>query len=472
MPKNKLKFICSKLQSAFLILLAGISFAQIGTAKADQPNVIIIFTDDQGYQDLGSFGSPNIKTPNLDKIAKEGTRFTDFYSANSVCSPSRASLLTGRYPQRTSITGVLFPTSTNGLPQNEITIAELLKQKGYATACVGKWHIGHKKEYLPTQHGFDSYFGIPYSNDMSLFKNPTLSKDVNLRDGASIEKINQGIYYPNKGENKRRSPLMRNEEVIEFPADQSTLTKRYTDEAIRFIENNKNKPFFLYLAHTMPHIPLYATEKFRGKSEQGPYGDTVEEIDFNVGRLMKALKENQLDENTLLIYTSDNGPWNLGKKGGCAKPLRGYKFNTLEGGQRVPCLMRWPGQIPAGKVCSEISSTMDLLPTIATLADCTVPVDRTIDGKNIFDLMAGKNGAKTPHEYLYYWRGKKVEAVRYGKWKLRTHKDISELHNLESDISESRNLIEEKKEIAMHLSKKMEEHEAEVLEDFHNTYKK
>ena len=417
------------------------------------PNFIIIFTDDQGFEDIGCFGSPKIKTPHLDKLAAEGRKFTSFYSANSVCSPSRASLLTGCYPVRVSIPGVLFPRHEIGLNPDEITIADLLKSKGYATSCIGKWHIGHKPKFLPTRQGFDSYYGIPYSNDMTIDPEANLAADIKLREGFTIERIR------NEKPKKDFVPLMRNEEVIEYPCDQTTLTKRYTEEAVKFIEENKNKPFFLYLPHTMPHIPLFASEKFKGKSERGLYGDTIEEIDWSVGEIMKSLRDNNLDENTLVIYTSDNGPWKLkGGRGGSAHPLRGFKFQTYEGGMRVPCIMHWKGKVPAGSSCDEIAATIDLLPTIAGLSGAEMPNERTIDGKDIWPLIAGKKGAQTPHEIYFFYKGNKLESARQGKWKLRRSGKKSqpvELYDLASDISESKNLAKENEILVNEIINKM-----------------
>jgi len=417
------------------------------------PNFIIIFTDDQGFEDIGCFGSPKIKTPHLDKLAAEGRKFTSFYSANSVCSPSRASLLTGCYPVRVSIPGVLFPRHEIGLNPDEITIADLLKSKGYATSCIGKWHIGHKPKFLPTRQGFDSYYGIPYSNDMTIDPEANLAADIKLREGFTIERIR------NEKPKKDFVPLMRNEEVIEYPCDQTTLTQRYTEEAVKFIEENKNKPFFLYLPHTMPHIPLFASEKFKGKSERGLYGDTIEEIDWSVGEIMKSLRDNNLDENTLVIYTSDNGPWKLkGGRGGSAHPLRGFKFQTYEGGMRVPCIMHWKGKVPAGSSCDEIAATIDLLPTIAGLSGAEMPNERTIDGKDIWPLIAGKKGAQTPHEIYFFYKGNKLESARQGKWKLRRSGKKSqpvELYDLASDISESKNLAKENEILVNEIINKM-----------------
>jgi arylsulfatase A len=354
-----------------------------------KPNIIIIFTDDQGYQDLGCFGSPLIKTPNIDHMAKEGMKFTDVYSASSICSPSRAALLTGCYPPRVSITSVLFPKDKVGLHPNEMTIADMLKAQGYATACIGKWHLGHLPEFLPTKQGFDSYFGIPYSNDMTIDKNAQFADDIVFREGMTLEKVRT------ETPKAHWVPVMRDEKVIEYPADQMTLTKRYTEEAIRFIVKNKKNPFFLYLPHAMPHIPIFVSEKFKGKSERGVYGDAIMEIDWSTGEIMRTLKSLGIDQNTLIIFTSDNGPWNLKDgEGGDAFPLRGYKFQTYEGGMRVPAIMRWPGKIPSGVVCSEIASTIDILPTIASLTGTPLPECRVIDGKNIWPLMSGEKGLR------------------------------------------------------------------------------
>ncbi len=438
----------------FIILqLTGLIFSKT-------PNFIVIFTDDQGYEDIGCFGSPKIKTPHLDKLAAEGRKFTSFYSANSVCSPSRAALMTGCYPTRVSVPGVLFPRHKEGLNPDEITIAEVLKTKGYATSCIGKWHIGHKPKFLPTRQGFDSYYGIPYSNDMTIDPEAKFAADINLREGFTLDRIK------NEKPKKNLVPLMRNEEVIEYPCDQTTLTKRYTEEAVKFIEKNEDKPFFLYLPHTMPHIPLFASKKFKGKSDRGLYGDTIEEIDWSVGEIMKALRKNNLDENTLVIYTSDNGPWKLKEgRGGSAHPLRGYKFQTYEGGMRVPCIMSWKGKIPSGTVCDEMSATIDLLPTFANLAGAKIPDDRIIDGKNIWPIISGKKGARSPHDIYYYYKGNRLESARQGKWKVRRSGKKSqsvELYDLENDITESKNLSQKNPELIETILKKMDKFDKDL----------
>jgi len=400
----------------------------------DRPNFIIIFTDDQGYQDVGCFGSPLIRTPNLDRMAAEGMKLTDFYVAAAVCSPSRAALLTGCYPPRVSITKVLFPEDDIGLNLTELTIANILKAHGYVCACVGKWHLGHLPEFLPSQQGFDYYFGLPYSNDM----------------------------WPENNKKYPPLPLIKNEKNIEENPDQSQLTQRYTKEAIKFITQNKDWPFFLYLAHTMPHVPLHVSEKFKGKSKRGLYGDVIEEIDWSVGRILKTLKRLGIDEKTLVLFTSDNGPWlSKGENGGSALPLRAGKGTTYEGGMRVPCITRWPGKIPAGKVCYELCAAIDLLPTFARIAGAKAPTDRVIDGEDIWPLMSGKPGAKSPHKAFYYYKGDKLEAVRSGTWKLRRVKR-PELYDLEVDISEKHNLACERIEIVKRLTDMMEKFDRQL----------
>ena len=428
------------------IFLAANMTLSAGNVKSKMPNIIIFLTDDQGYQDVGCFGSPLIKTPNLDRMAREGVRFTDFYSAAPVCSPSRAALLTGCYPPRVGVPRVLWPDDKIGLDPREVTIADMLKAKGYTTACIGKWHLGDKPEFLPGKQGFDSYLGIPYSNDMTINPKFELSKEVVLRNGVSRESISA---KPLPGGNV---PLMRDGKVIEYPVDQTLLTKKYTEEAVKIITENRNKPFFLYLAHTMPHIPLHASADFYGKSARGLYGDVIEEIDWSMGEILKTLKSLNIDENTLVIFTSDNGPWNLKNgMGGSASPLRGFKFETYEGGMREPMIAHWPGRIPAGSVCSEIASTIDLLPTVAYLTGSKNPSNR-VDGKNIWPLLSGKKGAKTPHNYYYYYSGTSLQAVRSGAWKLRHVKEKDELYDLAADISESQNVASDHPEIVKRLT--------------------
>jgi arylsulfatase len=393
-----------------------------GKSSAGKPNFIVIFTDDQGYADVGCFGAEGFETPNLDRMAAEGAKFTSFYSAAPVCSPARAALLTGCYPMRVSIPRVLFPRDNIGLNPNEITIADILKARGYATCCIGKWHLGHLPEFLPTRQGFDYYFGIPYSNDM---------KPVVLIEG---------------------------EETIEVKPDQSRLTRRYTEKAVEFIKKNKDRPFFLYLPHTMPHVPLYASDAFKGKSKQGLYGDVIMEIDWSVGQILKTVKQLGIDDKTVVIFTSDNGPWlSKGDHGGCAKPLRDGKFATYEGGMREPAIMRWPGKIPAGMVCSEMATTMDFLPTFAKLAGARVPADRTIDGKDIWALMTDPK-AKTPYKEFFYYFERQLGAVRSGNWKLvlerkrGSRRIAAGLYNLGEDIGEQNDVSAQHPEIVRRLT--------------------
>jgi arylsulfatase A-like enzyme len=419
--------------------------------KPRPPNFVVIFTDDQGYADLGCYGSVRIKTPRIDRMAAEGVRLTDFY-AQPVCTPSRAALLTGCYPQRVGLaltprgeTGqnfgsVLFPDSKCGIHKDEITLAELLKTKGYATACVGKWHLGHLLPFLPTRNGFDYYYGIPYSNDMV----PT--------------------------------PLMRGEKVIEEPANQDTLTERYTDEAIKFIHENKDKPFFLYLPHNMPHVPLHASEKWRGKSAGGLYGDVIECIDWSVGQVLDALKDAGVEGNTLVIFTTDNGPWlTRAEDGGLATPLRNGKGTTYEGGVRVPCIARWPERIPAETVCHEMAANFDLYATFAALAGAKLPDDRIIDSKDIWPLLSGQPGATTPHECLYYYNQTELEAVRSGPWKLRLDfapnqgpnkpgdAPINEyLYDLAVDIGEQKDVLRNHPDVADRLRALMDQARADL----------
>ncbi|MGZ8940387.1 MAG: sulfatase family protein, partial [Limisphaerales bacterium] len=359
------------------------------------PNVVLIYADDLGYADIGAFGATNIATPNLNRLAREGRKFTSFYVAQPVCSASRAALLTGCYPNRVGISGALGPKSKVGINKEEMTLAELVKQQRYATAIFGKWHLGHHPEFLPTRHGFDEYYGLPYSNDM-------WPQHPEAKAGT----------YPDL-------PLIGGELTLELNPDQTQLTKDYTKRATKFIERNKERPFFLYLAHSMPHVPLYASEDFRGKSRAGLYGDVIEEIDWSVGEVMRALEEHALAENTLVIFTSDNGPWlSYGNHSGTAGELREGKGTVWEGGVRVPCIMRWPGRIPANTACDEPAMTIDLFPTIAALVGAELPEHR-IDGKNIWPLIEGARGAKSPQEgYFFYYNANDLLAVRSGEWKL------------------------------------------------------
>ncbi len=368
------------------------------------PNFVIVFTDDQGYGDLGVYGHPSIRTPHLDRMAREGIRFTDFYSAASVCTPSRAALLTGRLPIRSGMTSdtrrVLFPDSAGGLPSSEITIARALKEAGYATAAVGKWHLGHLPEYLPTRHGFDYYFGIPYSNDMDRTADPELGRAI-FRDPR--------IEYWNV-------PLMRNEEIIERPADQRTITRRYTEEAIRFVREHRGRPFFVYLAHSMPHVPLFASDAFLGTSPRGLYGDVIEEIDWSVGQILDVLREEGLARDTVVFFTSDNGPWLIyDEHGGSAGLLRDGKGTTWEGGMRVPALAWGPGRVAEGAVDRSVAGTLDLFPTFLAMAGEPPPRDRIIDGRDLSRRLRGEDD-EAPDLFFFY-RGTQVFAVRKGPFK-------------------------------------------------------
>ena len=377
-------------------------------AEASPPNFVVIFADDLGYGDLGCYGHPTIRTPNLDRMAAEGTRFTDFYSAAEVCTPSRAALLTGRYPIRSGMCHdrfrVLRAASTGHLPLTEVTLPELLKTRGYATGLIGKWHLGvwsNNPDGHPSKHGFDFNFGLPHSNDM----NPA----PGAPKGAPGRLDQDPAWW--------QAPLYRGQELIEKPADQTTLTRRYTEEAEKFIAEKKGGPFFLYMAHTFPHVPLFSSASQRGKSPRGPYGDVVEEIDASVGRVLDAIRTAGIERNTLVIFTSDNGPWLIqGRAGGSAGLLRDGKGSTWEGGMRVPGLAWWPGTVPAGRVCHEVAATMDLRPTFTALAGATVPADRPIDGIDILPVLKGTGPA--PREAYFYYRGNQLFAVRLGQWKV------------------------------------------------------
>ena len=384
---------------------------------AELPNIILILNDDMGYSDIGCFGSEINATPRINQLAKEGRKFTSFYMASSVCSASRAALMTGRYPHKLNCPVVCFPNRNGGLESSNFTIAKLFKSVGYKTLAVGKWHLGDQIQYLPTNHGFDSYFGIPYSNDMYPAKNMKYAENCRYLNGFDQEKIKLAFANAPEGKQpklKDKVPLMRDEECIEFPLDQTTITRRLADESIRFIEKNAQAktPFFLYLANPMPHTPLFVSPEFEGKTGHGLYADVIAEIDFNTGRVLDALKENGLDENTLVIFSSDNGPWLLrGDHGGSAKPLRDGKGSSYEGGQRVPTIMRWPTKIRAGTVCSEIATAMDLMPTFAAILGEKLPVGTELDGHNMLNLMV--DDAKTAYDGFYYSKS----AFRSGDWK-------------------------------------------------------
>jgi len=385
----------------------GASSQKNAIPKPSTPNIIIILMDDMGYGDIGRNGANQYETPNLNKLANQGMQFTWYYCPQAVSSASRAGLLTGCYPNRIGFAGALMPWAEVGINPEETTIPEMLKTKGYYTGAIGKWHLGHHKKFLPLQHGFDYYFGLPYSNDMW---------PVDF-DGVPFEK-------KDPTNNKMRYPVLPliegNEKVAEVRtlSDQDKLTTEYTERAIKFIEDHKKEKFFLYLPHSMVHVPLGVSDKFKGKSKQGMFGDVMMEVDWSVGEIMKTLEKNGLEKNTLVIFTSDNGPWlNFGNHAGTTGGLREGKGTSWEGGQRVPCIMRWPGVIPEGTICSKLSSSIDLLPTLAAITGAKLP-DKKIDGVNIYQLMIGEKDAMPRHEFLYYYRQNSLEAVQIDYWKL------------------------------------------------------
>jgi arylsulfatase A len=428
------------------LLACGIGVALPAHAGEAPPNIILIFIDDMGYADIGPFGNTTLRTPHLDKMAAEGMKFTSFY-ATPVCSMSRACLMTGCYNARVSIPGVLFPADKIGLNPDEITLAEIVKPKGYATAAIGKWHLGHQQEFLPTRQGFDYYFGLPYSNDMG---------------------------------GKPPLPLIRNAATIETEPDQSQLTRRYTEEAVKFIREHKDGPFFVYLPHTMIHFPLAASEAFKGKSKQGIVGDAIEEIDWSVGEILTTLKELGLDDKTLVIFTSDNGPARR-----AAPPFRGSKATSFEGGVREPCILRWPGKIPAGTTCGEIIGNIDMLPTFAKLVGAEPPRDRVIDGRDFTSLMFDPKSGPVRDTHLYFG-GRLVGetsliAIRQGDWKLflktpaaasknkKSNKSTDDksppvLYNLTSDPGETKDVAADHPEIVSRLQTEARNREAEIKE--------
>ena len=447
------------------LLLAGALCA----APAPKPNVIVIFTDDQGYGDLGCYGSPNIETPNIDRLASEGIRFTSFYAA-LFCAPSRAQLLTGSYAARVGHARNPAPNAAFGLHPAEITVAELLKGAGYATMCIGKWHLGDAPEFLPTRQGFDTYFGLPFSNDMWRYHPnmpPRENEDALMRAmrerAAYTGWAGRGTYYPPNGGFPNDLPLMRDEKVVETNPDQRQLTTRYTEAALDFIQAQRDRPFFLYLAHAMPHVPLFVSEKFAGKSARGLYGDVIMEIDWSVGQIMARLKQLGLDERTLVVFTSDNGPWlGYGIDGGSAGPLRDGKSSTWEGGMRVPAIFRWPGKIPAGRRTDAIAANIDVLPSVARLAGAAVPVDRVIDGRDLWPLLTGET-PRSPHRHFHYLGGSMEGRVNYRgirdeRWKLIVSvgddgkAKPEQLYDLGADIGEKFDRLKEHPDIAQRLT--------------------
>ncbi len=446
-----------------------------GSLHAAKPNFVIIFTDDQGYGDLSCFGSKTIKTPNIDRIAKEGRKFTSFMVASPVCTPSRAALLTGCYPKRVGMhQHVLFPASTKGLNAKEHTIADHLKGQGYATACFGKWHLGHHKETLPTANGFDTYFGIPYSNDMNHPDNK--GKPRGGWQGMDILWAD-----PESTLTKWKTPLYEDDKIVELPVDQRTITRRCTQKSIDFIKANKDKPFFIYLPHSMPHIPLYVPDEVRDPDPKRAYINTIEHIDAEVGRLLKTLDDLKLVDNTYVIYTTDNGPWlPFRHHGGSAGPLRDGKGTTFEGGQRVPCVMRGPG-IPASSVCDELTGTIDLLPTIAAITGKPLANERKIDGMDVSALWKGTKEKSPRKEFIYYTSRGDLEGLRSGKWKLLVKKPRANrrananqqknrapqvfLFDLKADVGEQNNLVEAKPAMVKKLKARMEALDAEITQN-------
>ncbi len=452
MPKRTLNAL------VFFSIIAGWATAPaVDEAYGSRPNIILILADDMGYADVGIYGARHIKTPRVDRMAREGIRFKEFY-VESLCSPTRAALLTGSYAERVGMRRVCWPDSTYGLHPDEITLAEILKKRGYTTALIGKWHLGHHEEFLPTNQGFDYYFGLPYSNDMG-------------------PESRRGPFDP--------LPLMENETVIEHGPDQRYLTKRYTEKVLELLEEERDEPFFILLSHTFPHVPLYIREAFRGVSGFGLYGDVIEEMDWSTGAVLDKLEERGLDDDTLVIFTSDNGPWlQKGAHGGLATPLREGKGTAWEGGHRVPAVMRWPGVIPEDVEIDGITTIMDLYPTFAALAGAEVPADRVIDGKNIWPLISGEEGAYSPHDVFFYYRLRQLHAVRVGNWKLHLegprrdynninynysddyafHQDEA-LFNLAEDIGEQRNLAFHRPDIVDAIQNIVERHTAEMEEN-------
>lgn len=423
-----------------------------------RPNILLINCDDLGYGDLGCYGSTLNETPHLDALADQGTLFTDFYMASPVCSPSRAALLTGCYPPRIGFgdfngMSVLFPGFPMGLNPEESTLAKVLHQSGYATKAVGKWHCGDQPEFLPNRHGFDSYYGIPYSNDMGRQVRPAgwPSKEELAEQGIEVDVWERPPL-----------PLLLDEEVIEQQPDQATLTARFVDESVRFIRSNADRPWFLYLAHIYVHIPLYVPEKFVRDSRNGRYGGAVAAIDWAAGVLLAELRRLGLEDDTLVIFTSDNG--SRGVDGGSNAPLRGAKAWTWEGGMRVPFLVRWPGHVPAGGRCSAVATAMDLYPTLAALAGADVPTDRVIDGRDISGLLTGASD-RSPHDAFFYYRGNDLEAVRAGRWKLhlaRWGEAVEELYDLEADPSETDDLFASEPQVVRELSAHADRMRAEL----------
>jgi arylsulfatase A len=418
----------------FLVFMAGWFIPESALRAEDKPNIVLILADDQGYADLGCFGSKTIKTPNIDRMAREGARLTNFYAAAPICTPTRAALMTGCYATRVGLPTPLHVYDKIGLNPAEITLPEVLQQQGYRTACIGKWHLGHTPKHYPTRHGFDVYWGTPLGH---MFNRPAVGKAVG--DTSDL--------------------FFNNEQPIPYPANED-LTERLTDVAVNFIDKNKRRPFFLFLSHTMPHEPLAVSKRFAGKSKGGLYGDVIECIDWSTGRILAALRKNGLTKNTIVIFTSDNGP----KKGhGSAAPLRGFKHQPYEGGVRVPCVAYAPGRIPAGRTIDAITTIMDVYPTFAGLAGARVSAKQVLDGKDIWPLLSGKPQAKIPHnEFFYFVRHGVLAGVRQGRWKLLKQMGKVELYDLTVDVGESNNLASKQPEIVKQLVARMEQFESKI----------
>ena len=430
-----------------------------GSSPRRQPNVVLINCDDLGYGDLGCYGSTRNDTPVLDRMAQEGLRLTDFYMASPVCSPSRAAMLTGCYPPRIGFDQfdglpVLFPGQRFGLHEDEVTLAQVLSDAGYATKLVGKWHCGDQPAFLPTTRGFDGYFGLPYSNDMGRQRT---ENDFSLP--ALMAKL--GIPFVDE---MPPLPLLLDDEVLEQQPDQTSLTARYVDESIRFLRANRDRPFFLYLAHIYVHLPIYVQERFAVASRNGRYGAAVASIDWATGVLLAELRSLGLDDDTIVIFTSDNGS-RARDEGGSNLPLRGEKATAWEGGLRVPCLVRWPGNVPAGAVRSDLTTGMDLLPTLATLCGGEVPDDRTLDGRDISPILLGDAGASSPHEAFWYYVADQLHAVRAGRWKLHVFREgvaVEELYDLVDDLGETNDVASSHPDVVADLMRHAEQARAEL----------